>query len=111
MFLGVGEKLKSIARGAGRAAEDADHKVQEVAETLALGLLAEDVESLERSDVMSKVVIERNTIKAEVGAQMPLFRRAIEVAALGMIETGRAEWVRGVLDIFRAPRNVYIRGV
>ena len=65
--------------------------LEEMAEALALGLQAELLVLLQRLAVEDGVVVEGDAVQAEVGAEVALFRLAIEVAALDVIERRGAE--------------------
>ncbi len=79
---------------------------EEVAELLPLGLLAELVEPLERGEIEGQVVVEGHAVQAEVGAEGSLLGRAIEVAALDVVEAGRAERPGRLLGVARASGDV-----
>ena len=65
-----------------------------MAEPLALGLQAELLVFLQGLAVEHGVVVERDAVQAEVGAEVAFVRLAVEVAALDVVERGGAEGQR-----------------
>ena len=65
--------------------------LQEVAELLPLAFFAELFELVEHVCVQLQLVVERHRIQTEIDAERSLFRLAIEMPALHVIETRRAK--------------------
>ena len=95
----------SVCRGVG--VED----LQEMAEAFLLGLHTEGLVGLQCEHVQVRVVVERDAVEAQVGAQVPLRFVAAQPPALGVIQQGRAERDRGLLGVRRSASDVNVRGV
>ena len=58
-----------------------------------------------------RVVVERDAVEAEIGSQAPLVRLAINMAALDVIERGRAKRQRRLCRVLAAAHDVDVSGI
>ena len=68
---------------------------QEVAETLALGFLPESLQAAQCLDIEFQAVVECDGVQTEVDPIRSFLRVTVQVAALDVVDGGRAERARG----------------
>ena len=85
--------------------------LEEMLESLALGLFPKKLVLLRRLAIERGVVIERDAVEAEVGAEVALIGLAVEVAALDMVQRRRTERPRRIGRIATAAHDVDIGGI
>ena len=95
--------LMNRARSAGGFSQAfGSNTSRKVPKALGLGLDAKGLVGFQRAVVEIDVVVERDGIKAQVRAERPLVRSALDLAALDVVDRGRAERLRRLLSIASA---------
>src|SRR5262249_45145034 len=107
---GVVDKLGNLARFDGLGPVRVED-LKEVTEAFSLGFETEVLVRFQVAAVEGVVIVERDTVKPEVDAAVPLVRCAVNVAALDMVKRGGSERERRLGGILAAADDVNVRGV